>query len=70
MRVRKKDLGIKHDYSFPKNTINWLYERFDITKDDITQVAFYDNPKKKLNRIKWSITLRGGIFYYFKEKKL
>ena len=61
--------GIKHDYSFPKNTINWLYERFNITKDDITQVAFYDNPKKKLNRIKWS-TLRGGIFYYFKRKKI
>ena len=61
--------GIKHDYSFPKNTINWLYENFNITKDDITQVAFYDNPKKKLSRIKWS-TLRGGIFNYFKRKEI
>ena len=61
--------GIKHDYSFPKNTIEWLFREFDITKDDITQVAFYDNPKKKLNRIKWS-TLRGGIFNYFNRKKI
>ena len=53
--------GIKHDSSFPKNTINWLLENEKITTNDISTVCFYENPKLKLNRISES-TKKGGIF--------
>jgi len=61
--------GIKHDSSFPKNTIKWLYDEFNITGDDIEFVAFYDNPKNKIDRIKKSVK-RGPITQYFKRKKI
>ena len=53
--------GIKHDSSFPTNTINWLLETEKITKDDIEVVCFYENPKLKIDRIEKS-TKRGGFF--------
>jgi len=61
--------GIKHDYSFPTNTINWIYKQFNISGDDIDVVTFYDNPETKLNRIKRS-TLRGGLLNYFNRKRI
>jgi len=53
--------GIKHDSSFPINTINWLLEENGITAENIDTVCFYENPKIKLDRISQS-TKRGGIF--------
>jgi len=50
--------GIKHDSSFPTNTINWLYKEFKVDGREITDVVFYDNPKLKLDRIEKS-TKRG-----------
>ena len=50
--------GIKHDSSFPTNTINWLYKEFNVDGREITDVVFYDNPKLKLDRIEKS-TKRG-----------
>ena len=50
--------GIKHDSSFPTNTINWLYEEFNVDGREITDVVFYDNPHLKLDRIEKS-TKRG-----------
>lgn len=44
--------GLKHDSSFPINTINWLYSEFKITGEDVSVICFYDNPKVKLQRIK------------------
>ena len=43
--------GIKHDSSFPINTINWLYDEFKISGEDISAVTFYDNPDNKIDRI-------------------
>lgn len=51
--------GIKHDSSFPINTINWLIEEFKITPDDLVAICFYENPKLKLDRIETS-TKKGG----------
>lgn len=51
--------GIKHDSSFPINTINWLIEEFKITPNDLTAICFYENPKLKLDRIETS-TKKGG----------
>ena len=51
--------GIKHDSSFPINTINLVIEEFKITPNDLTAICFYENPKLKLYRIETS-TKKGG----------
>jgi carbamoyltransferase len=61
--------GIKHDSSFPINTIKWLYKEFRIEGEDIDSVAFYDNPKHKLDRIEKSLK-RGPITQFFNRKKI
>ena len=61
--------GIKHDSSFPINTIKWLYNEFKISGNDIETVAFYDNPKNKLDRIEKSVK-RGPVSEYFNRKKI
>jgi carbamoyltransferase len=61
--------GIKHDSSFPVNTINWLYKEFKISGLDIKKVAFYDNPKSKLDRIKKSLK-RGPITELFNRNRI
>ena len=61
--------GIKHDSSFPINTIKWLYDEFKITGDDINAVAYYDNPKYKLDRIEKSLK-RGPLTQFFNRKKI
>jgi carbamoyltransferase len=61
--------GIKHDSSFPIETIKWLYSEFRIEKDDIDAICFYENPNLKLDRIDKS-TGRGGVLNYFKRKKI
>jgi carbamoyltransferase len=61
--------GIKHDSSFPINTIRWLYDTFNISGDDIKTVAFYDNPKYKLDRIEKSLK-RGPLTQFFNRKRI
>jgi carbamoyltransferase len=61
--------GIKHDSSFPTNAIEWLYKDNKITGNDISVVAFYENPKLKLERIEES-TKRGGILNFFKRRNI
>ena len=43
--------GIKHDFSFPTNTIDWLMKEYSVTSEDITAICFYENPDLKLERI-------------------
>ena len=61
--------GIKHDSSFPINTINWLIEEFKITPNDLDAVCFYENPKLKLDRIETS-TKKGGWKNFFSRLKI
>ena len=61
--------GVKHDSSFPINTINWLYDEFKITGEDISAVAFYDNPKNKIDRIQKSVK-KGPFSQYFNRSKI
>lgn len=61
--------GIKHDSSFPIETIKWLYSEFKVEKDDIDAICFYENPNLKLDRIQKS-TKRGGILNYFNRTKI
>ena len=61
--------GIKHDFSFPTNTINWLFKKYNINKDDLESICFYENPDLKINRIE-ETTKRGGWKNYFKRKTI
>ena len=51
----EKFTGIKHDKSFPLNSLNYAIREFKITKDDITSVCYYENPELKLKRVKSNI---------------
>ncbi len=44
--------GIKHDSSFPTNSIKWMLKEKNLTGDDISVVCFYESPSDKLDRIK------------------
>lgn len=61
--------GIKHDSSFPINTINWLISEFKITSNDLEAICFYENPKLKLDRIETS-TKKGGWINFFSRLKI
>ena len=61
--------GIKHDSSFPKNSIDWIFKQYNIGSDDLDAICFYEIPDLKINRIKKS-TKRGGIFNTFKRNKI
>ena len=41
---------IKHDFSFPINSINWILKQNNISSKDISTVCYYENPKLKHNR--------------------
>jgi carbamoyltransferase len=43
--------GIKHDSSFPQNTIDYIYKKYKISKEDITAVCYYEEPKLKFKRV-------------------
>ena len=38
---------IKHDNSFPSNSINYLFENYSLTNDDIVKFAIMKIPPKK-----------------------
>ena len=61
--------GIKHDYSFPQNTIDWLFRTFKVNNDELEAVCFYENPDLKIDRIHQT-TKRGGIFNFFKRRNI
>jgi len=42
---------IKHDSSFPKNSINFLLNSNSLTLKDIDYVVFYEKPILKFNRL-------------------
>tara|TARA_R110000851_G_scaffold126741_3_gene258396 strand:- start:1630 stop:3342 length:1713 start_codon:yes stop_codon:yes gene_type:complete len=61
--------GIKHDSSFPINTINWLMKEYGVTPANLEAITFYENPKLKLDRISHS-TKKGGWKYFFNRLKI
>ena len=42
---------IKHDPSFPKESIKFILNKYDITIDDIDYIVFYDKPFLKFERL-------------------
>ena len=61
--------GIKHDFSFPYNTINWILESNSITKEDIDTICFYESPEQKLDRIQESTSKKPKKWYEFFSNK-
>ncbi len=43
--------GVKHDQSFPINSINWMLSDLNLTIKDIDQVCWYENPTLKKDRV-------------------
>ena len=43
--------GEKHDSSFPHHTLDYIFTKFKLTKDDISMVCYYENPQKKKERV-------------------
>ena len=61
--------GIKHDPSFPKQSIKWLLEENGLSGSDINAVCYYENPNEKLQRIQKSLR-RGGLKNVFKRNSI
>lgn len=51
----EKFTGIKHDSSFPKNALNYIYKKYGLTKNNIEAVCYYEDPTIKLERVKETI---------------
>ena len=47
----EKFTGIKHDSSFPHNALKYVYDRYEIKKNEIDAVCYYENPNLKLERV-------------------
>lgn len=57
---------IKHDSSFPINTLNYIFEHFKIKQEDIECVCFYEDPKLKIERVKNNLSFNfHSISSYF-----
>lgn len=61
--------GIKHDASFPKNSISWIFKKYNISSDNLNAICFYEQPLSKIDRIKKS-TKRGGLLNTLKRHKI
>lgn len=48
----EKFSGIKHDSSFPNKTIVYILEKYQLTRDDIECVCYYERPTLRLMREK------------------
>lgn len=70
----EKFTGIKHDSSFPHNSLNYVMEHFKIKKPQIEAICYYENPTLKLDRVINNIKTQSlkNILYsiksYFKAK--
>jgi len=47
----EKFTGIKHDNSFPHKTIQYIYQKYKLKKENIDTVCYYENPDLKLKRV-------------------
>ena len=50
----EKFSGIKHDSSFPKLVIEHIFKEYNLTKEDISLVCYYEDPELKSKRVRWT----------------
>jgi len=51
----EKFTGIKHDSTFPYNSLTYAIKRYKITNEQIETICYYEDPKLKLQRVKNNI---------------
>lgn len=47
----EKFTGIKHDSSFPKETLNYIKDTYKLNKENVEVVCFYEDPSLKKERV-------------------
>ena len=47
----EKFSGIKHDSSFPFKVLEYIFTKYNIKKEEIECVCYYENPKEKKKRV-------------------
>jgi carbamoyltransferase len=47
----EKFTGIKHDSSFPVRTLEYIFKKYNLTRDKIETICYYEDPKLKLKRV-------------------
>lgn len=47
----EKFTGIKHDSSFPVKTLEYIFKTYNLTRDKIETICYYEDPKLKLKRV-------------------
>jgi carbamoyltransferase len=47
----EKFSGIKHDSTFPKNSLSYIVKKYNLNKNNIDSVCFYETPTKKIHRV-------------------
>jgi len=52
----EKFTGIKHDSSFPKKSLKYVFENYNLSKEDIECVCYYENPILRFKRKKSFLT--------------
>ena len=62
--------GIKHDNSFPIKSIAHLYAKNKVQKDDVEAICFYENPKRKLDRIEQTTKRGHWLWNYFTRRRI
>ena len=60
--------SIKHDSSFPKNTIKWLLNSNRIKISDIEEVHWYENPEIKHVRVKTTFNKRPFTTFFLRRR--
>jgi len=67
----EKFTGIKHDSSFPNQTIKYIFEHYKLSKSDIECVCYYEDPKLRFNRTKSFFTsLINNIKVWYNLRKV
>lgn len=59
---------IKHDSSFPINSINWCLEQLKINIGEVDQVCWYENPIEKEDRILKTFKKKWWKTFFLKRK--
>jgi carbamoyltransferase len=60
--------GVKHDNSFPHNTIKWLLKSTNIKIEQIDEVHWYEDPEKKDDRVKTIFSKRPIKTFFLRQR--
>ena len=60
--------GIKHDKSFPKNSLNWVLKKSRYIINNIDEIHWYENPEKKDDRVKTIFNKRPFKTFFLRRR--